>query len=298
MTFRRTSSGLSNLHLFLGVDAVVFTEGGSNTYSFTQVISGSFNSQVLDLLFWEKLFKLFSPSLRLNFRAIGSKPVCNSIADEILSGTIKNVYVGMDRDFDNLKSSLKKGAGIFYTFGYSWENDVWHEKIIEEIFFALCPSSDIKDAVSSEILICFEQFRKDIKWAVYADILLSCSNTSAFFTRGKPESFLICLKNKMPLVNRQKIRLVLQDKNTKKLTKIYSNQPIRFEIIQDCYGHLIASFSYKLLVYLINKFSGLPSLPKDYAYALGIEKFFNRINDGEFSEVHKHYEDQFTLLFS
>jgi hypothetical protein len=65
MSFRRTSPGLSNMHLFLNVEAIVFVEGGSNSYSLEEVERGLYNCESIDLLFWSKIFEIFLPTKKL-----------------------------------------------------------------------------------------------------------------------------------------------------------------------------------------------------------------------------------------
>ena len=82
MTVRRTASGLSNQHLFLKVDAIVFIEGGQKSYSLKEAYKGKFNNNVIDIKYWNGLFSIYHNKYKLEFRAIGSK--------ETLKGTSKN----------------------------------------------------------------------------------------------------------------------------------------------------------------------------------------------------------------
>ena len=56
MSFIRTKSGLSNLAMFYGVDLMVFTEGGSESFTYDEVIKGKFNGQSVDIKFWSSIF--------------------------------------------------------------------------------------------------------------------------------------------------------------------------------------------------------------------------------------------------
>ena len=82
MIFRRTSSGLSNQHLFLNVDTVVFVEGGKS-YSKEEVYSGQFDTHSIDIQFWRGLFSIYRNSESLQFRAIGSKNTLKSIIQDV-----------------------------------------------------------------------------------------------------------------------------------------------------------------------------------------------------------------------
>jgi hypothetical protein len=97
MSFRRTVSGLSNQYLFFGVDAVVFVEGGRG-FSKEEVNLGNFDTSSIDIKFWRGVFRYYYPNKKFQFRATGSKTTLRSIAMDIASGNLKNVYVAMDRD--------------------------------------------------------------------------------------------------------------------------------------------------------------------------------------------------------
>ena len=61
MSFRRTDSGLSTMHKFLGVDAVAFVEGGPTTFTLEEVNAGSYTAQANDLKYWQIVFSSFEP---------------------------------------------------------------------------------------------------------------------------------------------------------------------------------------------------------------------------------------------
>lgn len=190
MAFTRTPSGLSNQHRFYGVDAVVFLEGGKESYTKQEVLAGQFKSNTLDIKFWQKLFGFYKPDKKYQFRSIGSKKTVNEIAELVVQG-VKNVYVAMDRDHDRLKNKLKDGPGLFYSFGYSWENDVWDAEIIEEVFYAFIPVCQTTIKVKNDINEIYQQFLKDARWLVYADILLIYKEKTGLFPRGSSNQGLI-----------------------------------------------------------------------------------------------------------
>ena len=51
MAFTRTSSGLTNLAQFHGVEFIVYTEGGDKSYTLEEVINGKFNKSSIDIKF-------------------------------------------------------------------------------------------------------------------------------------------------------------------------------------------------------------------------------------------------------
>src|SRR5690242_5174005 len=102
------------MHRFLGVDAIVFVEGGRTTYTLEQTAEGSYNSQGEDLKYWQIIFMTFAPKKNFNLRALGSKTTIREIASLIAQGEVRHVCVAMDRDFDHLTGALPNVPGVFY----------------------------------------------------------------------------------------------------------------------------------------------------------------------------------------
>jgi hypothetical protein len=130
---RRTPSGETNKRLFLGVEAIVYVEGGQ-PLSPSQVRAGQYAREAMDIRFWESLFECFWQGGELEFRAIGCKDTLLSLADDIIEGRVANVVVAMDRDHDEFKCALKKTHNVLYTYAYSWEGDVWSRVVVSRYF--------------------------------------------------------------------------------------------------------------------------------------------------------------------
>jgi len=133
LSFKRTDSGLSNMHLFVKVDAIIYVEGGETSYSLEDIKSGKYNKSSVDITFWRALFHYFLPGKKYHFRAVGSKSSLLELKELISKNLISNVYIAMDSDFDRHQNSRRKKKGIFCTHGYSWENDVWKPSVADEM---------------------------------------------------------------------------------------------------------------------------------------------------------------------
>jgi hypothetical protein len=290
MIFHRTPAGLSNQHLFLGVDAVVFVEGG-RSLSFQEVLAGDESKPSIDLLFWQKMFGVFCPDKRLAFKSVGSKSILLNIAHEIAAGNATHICVAMDRDFDDAKGTIKRTSDVFYTHGYSWENDIWNEYVVEATFYTLCPVDKARISVGAEITKSFQEFYRDTRWAVYGDLILSNYNLT-LIPRGKEES-IIALTSKKPYISRTRICALVRELNTRKTSPL--NMPWMHKIhpLKDCCGHLLAAYCFRLLTYLLAKFSAVPRLPKQHMNAIAIDKFFQNFDVSVFPDCYRHYQHQF-----
>lgn len=296
MTFTRTPRGLSNQHLFWGVDAIVYIEGGEDSLSFNEVISGSSGSQSIDVLFWQGVFAKFITGRNYKFLPIGSKGTIKCIAEEIKKGNITHVYVAMDRDHDCCIGSLIEAPGVLYTYGYSWENDVYNQTVIEDLFCTMCPLSLSGIDYKNEIESIIADFSRDIRWAVYADMLLAYHGSSLFHRRERPQSIVKSDVNGKPIINRQKILSLVKEEKLKRTSRIVFGEKVKFSPCVDCYGHLMALYFYRALKYLLKKYSNIPELPRYYADTSAINLFCTGLPKPSLAVYKKHYENQFAML--
>jgi hypothetical protein len=175
MAFTRTTSGLNNQHMFHNVDFIVFVEGGES-YTKTQIEQGHFNEESIDTLFWSKILSNYKANSKFKFKAVGSKTAVLQVAEDIVNNNLTTVYAAMDQEFDRLLGKVYKHNNILYTFGYSWENDVWNENVIHKIV----TSTSAKELEMNEVIEPFSKFIKDMKFSVYADGYMFSKNSSFF----------------------------------------------------------------------------------------------------------------------
>ncbi|MBI2413876.1 MAG: DUF4435 domain-containing protein [Deltaproteobacteria bacterium] len=291
MSFKHGDLAFSNMHLFFGVDAVVFIEGGEESFPLEEVQKGKFNDSPIDSQFWEKIFVFFAPTKKILIRAVGSKSVLTQIADGISSGAIKNVCVAMDRDFDNFKGALKISPNVFYTQGYSWENDIWKPEILE-VSLNTFTSRKIKP----EIDLFFIQFAKDMHWGVYCDILLNQYSLSVI-PRDKPGSLIVSDASRKPAINKTALRSIIKrHRIAHSSTQFRLGKHISYCPLNDCLGHLVERFFCRVFFYFIKNFTKLPSIPRKVVGAIMIDKFVSLLGKDFLKPVHKHYEEQFARL--
>ena len=232
MIFRRTPSGLSNQHLFFNVDTVIFVEGGLKSYAKEEVYEGKFNSSAIDIKYWECIFSSYHPDTKYHYRAVGSKATLESIANDIENGVVKNVFVAMDRDHSKLNNKLKKVVGVFYTFGYSWENDVLNPIVVEDVFHLICVIDRDEVDITNEISLAFQAFSNDISEAVSVDCFLSKSERS-LFPRPNPSCCLLIKKNKKPTVNTSIIEDLVSKQSVEESEYKLFLKDVEVNILQD-----------------------------------------------------------------
>lgn len=293
MSFKRTAFGLSNMHMFSRVDAIVLVEGGLSL-SVQEVNAGGFSKESQDISFWRKCFSELGPQVKLQFRAVGSKPTLHEIALQVAEGNVSHVYVAMDRDFDNLLGRVIDSPKVLYTFGYSWENDVWTQEAVKEVFYTLCGiCRNTTEANINEILATsFSGFVQDVRWATKADFL--CVMHAIPFLPHKSPQMVISHRRRgaPPLIDREALRRCVRHARINKTARIGAGAKIRLDSRVDCCGHLVGAFGYSILVYLLKKFCKGTTYPRHLLDSIAIDKFFEILRHGYFQPVRMHYQRQ------
>lgn len=287
-SFNRTISGLNNLHKFFKVDFVVYVEGGNKSYTKDEVLLGNFNKETEDIIFWNQIFNNFKADQSFKFKSVGSKNTIKELAEDLLTGKLKNTYLAMDNEFDEVYNGRIKHPQILYTFGYSWENDIWNANTIKLIIEEL---SAIK-IKSKNIDKNFSSFLRNIKVAVYADAYLFKQKNS-FLPRKK--SLLFCVDFNplaLPKIKRQAIDNLLESKGLKRATVGRYGRNMKLDPLKFCFGHFLAGYCYQLIVTYLKLNHELTVISKEFIYRMALSKFFST----QFRNVSsfKHYETQLT----
>ena len=99
------------------------------------------------------------------------------IAIEIIHGNAKHTYALMDRDNSVVKRNTFGQPNIFYTHGYSWENDVFAPEVICDTIISLAGinNCDLDPQTISNALM---EFSKKVRPAVIFDVALAQKNSS------------------------------------------------------------------------------------------------------------------------
>ncbi len=191
MAFERGSFGQQNRALFYGVDRIVYVEGGRE-------VNGRVES--FDAAFWRVVFKIIRPDLKLHFVPRGSKAILVEIAMDAINDSTKNVIVAMDRDYEGFFGKIVHHSSVVYTFGYSYENDIYCINALIKAFYALCPLSQDDPGAEEDAIDLIASFSRDVWWAHLADIC-GIQVGQQVIDRGKVSRYLI----KQPYGSRPKV---------------------------------------------------------------------------------------------
>lgn len=178
-TFERSPAGIANRRLFFGVDAVVYVEGG--------VGDGGLPS--IDGAFWQSRIRLFWPSVKVRCIARGGKTHLLQLLSSILISGTKSSFVALDRDHDDLCARGIDSHNVLYTFGYSWENDIFFDKTIIEWIWDRLAGSGKERVASSRYTLGAREFRKQVSGLCSYDFVRA-KNGLTGFPRHKYRRFL------------------------------------------------------------------------------------------------------------
>jgi hypothetical protein len=283
----RTTSGLNNQHLFYDVDLIVFLEGGKTSYNKEQVYAGHFSEETEDIIFWRYIFKKFKAHKKIKFKSVGSKSTIKEIAIDIVNGNLTTVLVAMDNEFDEIFNQRIQHPKVFYTSGYSWENDVWNDiiikAVIEELTAVNIENSDIEDN--------FKEFVSKLKIAVFADAYLFKSNSS-FFPRKTGYMFCVdCAPVDLPIIKENEIEKKIIEKGiTKRKAMLFGNKNT-IDTLKFCFGHFLADYCCQLVIHYLKKRHSLTNISKEFIYRIGIKKHFELVFDN--AQTYNYYKQQF-----
>ncbi|MGE3294502.1 MAG: DUF4435 domain-containing protein [Geminicoccaceae bacterium] len=265
--FERTTYGLQNIHRFFNVDLVVFVEGGTQNGD---------DDDSPDIRFWSIVLNETAPHYSFHFIARGGKPTLLSIADQVISGDLSGVLVALDADYDRVMGRELRDHRIFYTYGYSWENDVWLTKPHEGVFLAMCFRSMPSHRIAEEIADLEKAFLRASRWIVAADMYL-CEHGRSLVPRRGPQAFFAGRRGKdalrldRPRIKRQ-FQLELAQLPGRELIRLNH----RFESVRWMVGHFLEEYYYRVICYLICKYSRQRSLHRHTILVAAFNEFRSR----------------------
>ncbi len=266
-SFLRTASGFSNLHLFYQVDLMVFVEGGGMNHSLREIEQGSGDASTDDAAFWANVFKLRATPLKVAIRSVGSKTSLTPIANLIAAGSIRRTVVGMDRDLDDRRGKLVSHPNILYTFGYSWENDVFRKPIAQLIVKDLVPNIQDQGA-HQEMEDAARSLRKSFSVLVQLDHTLATQGVEPT-DRDAIKACILIRTPQPPEIDRSGLAMILW--NSKLSGPCVQAGSASVE--QDLFGHLVARWWRSQIGSLLSRRHGL-RVPNSLINRLAISAYF------------------------
>lgn len=280
--FERTGYGIQNVHLFFNVDFVVYVEGGTQ--------SGD-DDDSPDIRFWSIVLREAAPRYSFHFIARGGKPTLLSLAKQVISNDLSGVLVAVDADYDCVMGRELRDHRVLYTYGYSWENDVWLTKPQEAVFLALCFRSIPNRRIAEEVAELEKSFLRSSRWIVAADMYL-CEHGRSLVPRRGAQAFFAGRRGKPALqLNRPRIKEQFQSELVQLAKRDSIRLNHRFESIRWMVGHFLEEYYYRLTCYLITKYSRQSNLHRHTMLVAAFNEFRSRATDMS-CRVWNYHRDQ------
>ncbi len=200
--FERTIAGQQNRALFYGANYTCYIEGDT---------SNSRDSR--DGTFWKKIFKAFRPDLRVAFLPRGGKPILETLARDIKAHNIANTLVAMDADYDRLTNDLIDDERVLYTYGYSWENDVFHHDLIAGIVSAILHKESLSDAARVSLASHYASLVEQSRRAIVGDALALVAGSSVLPRNAPGRVFKVEAGTGKVIVDRKELLKLLGEAN-------------------------------------------------------------------------------------
>jgi len=273
------------MRLFYDADIVIYTEGGSKSFSLSEVEAGGFSSQSFDIKFWYGVFKANNFIKKIQFKAIGSKTAGKIITKKIVNGEIKNTAIAKDRDLDHFTQEIIDSPFILYTKGYSWENDVFQKEITLAQIESMLLEMEMPEEALSIVENTYNNFRVVGKSLIKLEILFRSRGVSficdlngeRFF---KKNNQVIDIKEVFNIIDKKKRnveRPVVSGLNLNNICPFMNN-----------YGKLVEALSIAVINHVCKKLSDHKSIPKQIIETAMIERFSHKLmreKDHYYSEI-------------
>lgn len=176
--FERTGSGQQNRALFYGVAYTCYVEGG-----------GGSDERSPDATFWKEIIGAFRPDLSIKCLPRGGKPILESLARDIIEKNIGKTLVAMDTDYDRLIGEIIVDPRVLYSYGYSWENDVFEFEMLVPLMLALTHRISIPQSAVDRMTMAYTKFATECRLPIRAD-MLAMSAKSSVLPRDAPGRFI------------------------------------------------------------------------------------------------------------
>lgn len=283
MMFTRTKNGLKNIHKFHGVDLIVYIEGKESDNKF-------------DKNFYKKLFDECSNYTEVKIKPIGNSNNVLEMYEKIAYDDQNSICI-IDRDYSDIKYSYIHNSRLKFTYGYSWENDFWSDKLIMDTI-DFCSGGNI-----SKIQLNLEQLISLTKNHAFKICCLDCisqlydisildkkkSTFGLSFNRDFKKDALILrdeqirIRRKAPIQNLKDC--VISKSIYKNIFKAEKNRVIQ--------GHFWEAVALHIIKLALSNLSDSCSVPFDFikniARTLFLRDFYKYIEQN----VREYYSSQF-----
>lgn len=272
MIFERTKAGQENRALFHNVDYVCYVEGGGGQTNCSE-----------DVIFWKSVFKAVRPEIRIRFIAKGGKPTIESHAKNIVEEDIKKTIVAMDSDYDGVLGEKIEDYRVFYTYGYSWENDVFYIDFAVSLLQRAALSDGITKESREYFILEHNRVMRDLRWPSRADFAAFRAGTSVLPRETAGRVVKLDNSESQPRIDRKQVLTLCRESKKRKKYRLARSSIKINDIERLCVGHVYFLAVCYLIQSGVRNIYGRRPPSSDHIKDIGISCFAENIQ--EFSNV-------------
>ena len=293
MVFRRSNNALSVSPRFYRVDFLVFTEGRESSYSSEEIETVQRQTQTNDTKFWSSIFQHHNFPKKYHMRSLGSKHELEELAYIAIEGGIKHVCIALDADMDFLYDRQIKSPYVIYTYGYSWENEVYSKDQVLNYVNNSALTNQTSKTVTEEINLMFRKFTQALGSIMSTEFRFRVLGVS-FAKQLLNDRFFITGRKGVEIDEQEVRRFVRETIDSYSLSKNNSLPiPTDATLVRYAYGKLVEHFAYLVVRYIRLSYSDTKSpLPK----VRFREKLVNQFIDSRITKYSDFYRVYLELL--
>lgn len=279
--FERTAVGQQNRALFYSVDYICYVEGG-----------GGCSDRSADCIFWEQVLSTFRPDIKFVFLARGGKPVLESLARKVQDDNIKNTVVAMDGDYDRVTGNLIVDPRVLYSYGYSWENDIYDIAYINELVRHISLKPSLRPEIIAYIESCYSAFAESVHRLKQVDLLAFIAGSSVMPRDASGRIIKSHPETSTPNIDKSEILKLVKEANRRTRPRSGKLSPELPAGLRYFVGHCL-SYAISLIVKATLKEMGVrKAVSSDHMRDVGMLLFSRQLTDCPESAVASYHRYQ------
>lgn len=287
MTFRRSPGALHSVHLFFGVDVVVYCEGG-RSLPLVDSIGATSSEITLDTIYWRSVVSSYGLPKTFHFKSIGGKENIRQICLDVDRLNLNNITVCKDSDYDHFVHADRPPRRVARTFGYSWENDVVKLPVLESLITSVIGVGPDGEAVIQELRTKILQMEIDLRRWAEVDISLCMRGRAGIFDRVTP---LATIDMSAPPTIRvdalaDRLKSAGYRRKPRKIVSVAAA-----DVTNICFGKLISRALYHTCSYFFKKTTNT-RMEYELFMRLSINETMKSVKLGLLPEFRSHIESQ------
>lgn len=292
MTFTRTASGVANISKFYRADCVVYTEGVSDE------LTGAIRRP--DELYYKAVFRVVAPDLTVKVKCVGNQEAAFSYVNLIDKQKIKNALVAVDRDTFGIDKSAVTHPRLIFTYGYSWESDLWTITSADLLIKALTAGAGFAD---EQFRASFRHGAKRLKFLSALDMAGRASGAKALLPKKRNTCGINIRASAMfPISSAEIRRLSTQYRCTNAWSCSISRKILAAglkasadKVVQ---GHLWENFVYQLVSVSVQRVAGVGKPEKALLRLIMLTLFGEHTSECLGDERLEHYRSAIAACLS